>query len=276
MNLQAPAVVAACAILALSGCDKNPMGTVDSGGQPPMVNRVVLTPTAAAIDTITPVNDIYSVSAVIKANVADPNGAADIRSVQADIVDPSGNHIAIVSLLDDGVSPDSVRGDGVYSARLVLSVTRADIGRFYPYVVATDGAGLQSNAVAPSILVYRKNSPPKLGALVAPDTLLVPANGSALLFMTLAVSDSDGLADVKEVWFTSPDGSNPTFHYDLKDDGGEGSPSSGDAVAGDGIYSITISLSDSPTIRGRYRFLFQARDAAGDTSATLLHYITVM
>lgn len=276
MTLRAATILAVCAFLTLSGCDKNPLGTVESGGRPPVISRVLLTPTAVAIDSITPVNGVYNLSATVTAKVDDADGVGDIRSVQADIVDPSGNHIALVSLHDDGVPPDSAGADGVYSSRFRLSVTRADIGRFYPYITATDGSGLESNAVAPSILIFRKNSPPKLGALVAPDTLRIPSGGSAALFMTLAVSDSDGLGDIKEVFFTSPDGSNPTFHYDMKDDGGESNPSSGDAAAGDGIYSIVIYLSDSPTIRGHYRFLFQARDASGDTSSTMAHNITVM
>ncbi len=262
-------------MLAQSGCDTNPLGTVESRGHPPVISRVLLTPTAVAIDTVTPTNGVYTISAVLFATVKDPDGQSDVRSVQGDIVDPSGNHIAVISLQDEGISPDSASGDGIYAARFGLSVTRAMIGRFYPYVTATDGSKLQSNAVAPSILIFRKNSPPKLGTLVAPDTLLIPSGGTAVLFMTLAVADSDGLADIKEVFFTSPDGSNPTFHYDLKDDGSETPPASGDAVAGDGIYTIVLSLADSPTIRGHYRFLFQARDASGDTSATLLHNITV-
>jgi hypothetical protein len=276
MNLRAATISAVCAILALAGCDKNPLGTTESRGHPPILSGVTLTPNAVAIDTVTPVNGVYKLSAVLRAKVADSDGQSDIRAVEGDIVDPSGNHLFIVPLHDDGILPDSTLGDRVYSALVSLSVTRAMIGRYYPYVTAMDGSGLQSTAVAPSILVFRKNSPPELGALSAPDTLVIPSGGTVVLFMTLAVSDPDGLADIKEVYFTSPDGSNPTYRYDLKDDGSETQPSSGDAVAGDGTYSILLSLTDSPTIRGRYRFVFQARDALGDTSASLLHYITVL
>jgi hypothetical protein len=261
---------------ALVGCDKNPLGTVESQGHPPVVSQVVLTPNAVYIDTLTPNNGLYHLSGVLSAKVGDIDGPDDIRVVQGDMVDPSGEHLFTVAMQDNGVAPDSSRGDGVYSARINLSVTRAMAGRYFPFVTASDGSGLQSNGVASSLLVFRRNSPPTLSDLVAPDTLRIPAGGSASLFITVAASDSDGLADIKEVFFVSPDGTSPQFHFILKDDGGETQPASNDATAGDGVFSILLPLTDSPTIRGRYRFLFQARDGSGDTSATLLHNITVM
>ncbi len=276
MNLRAATILAVLAMLAQAGCDKNPLGTVESQGHPPSVSRVQLVPNAVFIDSLPPVNGIYNFTEVLSANVTDSDGLSDVRIVQGDVVDPSGSHLFTVAMHDDGVSPDSLPGDGIYSAGVSFSVSRAMVGRYYPFVTATDASGLQSNGVAPSLLVFRNNSPPQISDLVAPDTLRIPSGGSALLFMTLAASDSDGLADIKEVFFVSPDGGNPTFHFELKDDGGATQPPSGDAIAGDGIYSVLLSLTDSPTIRGRYRFIFQAWDGSSDTSATLLHYITVM
>jgi hypothetical protein len=59
----------------------------------------------------------------------------------------------------------------------------------------------------------------------------------------------------------------------MKDDGGA-DPLSGDAAAGDSLYTILIPV-DNSTTRKTYRFLFQAADAFGDTSAAILHRLTI-
>jgi hypothetical protein len=53
-----------------------------------------------------------------------------------------------------------------------------------------------------------------------------------------------------------------------------GDPANGDAVDGDGIYSIIIVLRTS-AIRKTYRFSFQATDAYGDSSTPIVHSLTV-
>lgn len=141
--------------------------------------------------------------------------------------------------------------------------------------IALDNEGNQSNVLERTLFLTRNNSPPKLDpqSLVAPDTVILPIGGSLLIPMNIAASDSDGLADVREVFFRSLDSSDPTQKFHLQDDGNF---SSGDAVAGDGVFSIIIQLDDTgPPVRRTFRFAFQALDSFSDTSATVLHFLTV-
>ena len=276
MNLRAAIILAVCALLAQSGCDKNPLGIVESRGHPPVVSRVFMTPSVVIVDTMVPDNGVYHIKAILSAKATDPDGISDLRTVQGDIVGPDGAHVLAVSLLDNGAFPDSASGDGIYTASVNLPVTRGTVGNYYPFVTATDGSSLQSSSTSASLLVIsRTNSPPRLSNLTAPDTVTVAIGETATIPMTVVASDSNGLADIKEVFFLSLDSSNPTTHFQMKDDGGANGSFSGDAVAGDGTYSIVIQLVASSSTKPSYRFQFQARDAAGDTSASLLHTITI-
>ena len=277
MNLRAATILAVCAILSQSGCDKNPLGTIESQGHPPLVSNVQLTPAIVRIDSITPSNGFYHLKMVLKARVTDPGGYANIRAVLGEIIDPSGDRAMTVALLDDGVAPDSARGDEVFSAQVDLPVSKSATGLYYPYVTAIDGSGLQSSKVSASLLVYRlQNSPPRITNVNVVDTVRIAIGSTAIIPIYVTAADSDGLGDIKEVYFRSLDSSDPTAHYQLLDDGGEtNNGASGDQTAGDGIYSTVIQLPRTSSTKPAYRFQFQARDAAGDTSASVLHTITI-
>jgi len=275
MNLRSPIILAVCAILAQNGCDKNPLGIVETQGHPPSVSRVLANPNTVFVDSLSPVNGEYILTEVLSATVTDADGPSDIWLVQAEIVEPSGERILSITLQDDGAGPDSIRGDGIYSARLRFSVSRAEVGRYYSFVTATDGSGLQSNAVSSSFLVYRRNSPPQISDLSAPDTVQAQLGVALRIPMTVAASDSDGLADIREVFFLSLDSSDPTAHFQLSDDGGANGSLSGDQLAGDGIYTIVIQLVPTAGTRSSYRFQFQAKDVAGETSASIFHTLNI-
>jgi hypothetical protein len=275
INLRPWTIIAAFALLTLAGCDKNPLGTVESQGHPPVVSSVQINPNAVFIDSISPANGLYTITEILSAKVADADGQSDIRSVQGDIVGPSGEHLFNVTLLDNGAAPDSIRGDGIYTARVTFNVSRAMVGRYYPFVTATDGTGLASSAVASSFLLYRRNSPPSLSNLNAPDTVHAQVGVPLLIPMTVVASDSDGLDDIKEVFFLSLDSSDPTARFQLLDDGGANGSLSGDQLAGDGVFSIIIRLTPTQGMKTRFRFQFQAQDAAGDTSASILHTLNI-
>jgi len=275
MNPKAATTLALFALLSLTGCDKNPLGTIESQGHPPFVKNVTVTPAAVSIDTLPQQNGISTLSGTLRASVEDADGYANIHAVEGEIVGPSGDVIQTLTLHDDGSSPDAVRGDGIYAARMSLPVSRTMIGRFYPFVSATDASGLKSNSVSSSLTLFvTLNSPPRIFNLSAPDTVQVSLGQTARIPMSVEVADSNGLADVREVFFRSLDSSDPNAHFQLLDDGGQGGSVSGDSDPGDGVYSIVVQLTVSSTTKPRYRFLFQARDAAGDTSASILHTLT--
>ncbi len=257
------------ALTLFAGCDKNPLGTVDQRGNAPAVTDFTVSPTGARLDTIPPAsNGLATVSAVVSARVSDPDGAGDIAAVTVQALSPAGDAVSSATLLDNGVAPDAAAGDGVYTGVIQMGLARSDIGTYRIVYSASDRENLTGTTAIRSFLVFRHPSPPWLFNLSAPDSVTFPADGEPEIFrMSVAVGDSDGLADIRDVTLRVLGSSNPNAILHLADDG---SSASDDPVAGDGIYSIGLRV-DATSVKRLYTMAFQAIDKAGDTSATLLH-----
>ena len=110
--------------------------------------------------------------------------------------------------------------------------------------------------------------------LVAPDTVSLNTSATTDILITIQAADSNGLKDINIVFFNSfkPNGdpatNNPFLMYD------DGNSHNGDAVAGDGIYSLIISLPPESN-KGTYRWEFQAQDRGKKTSNIIIHNIVV-
>lgn len=263
-------------VLPLSGCDKQPYGVVDPKAVSPFVSNALVSPDSIKLTTLPESNGLLIVNLNLMLRVARPEGLSGIGSVDVDLFATSGTDpILQTTLRDDGVVPDVAANDGVHSARIQFNVPKSTSGRFRVQFRAVATDGLVSNLIEKSLFMIRNNAPPSLSQLHAPDSIIVPVGGSALIKMTVNVSDPDGAQDIKQVYFLSLDSSDPTQKFFLKDDGAGDSGISGDILANDGVYTVKIQVSDSPTVRKTYRFLFQASDAFGDTSASILHRVTV-
>jgi hypothetical protein len=257
------------ALAILGGCEDRHLGIVDPTGSPPLIRAFRILPDSIALNTLTPTGGQYSISLFCQGQISDPDGLSSIRSVVADLIAPGGGD----PILSISLSGDSTAGKVRYfSGQMQFSVTKTDIGAYHVQLRATDDRGLASNSIERRLLIWRNNAAPVLSNLIAPDTVFLPASDSLLIPMSVAVFDSNGLGDVQEVFFRSLDSSDPTKKYFLQDNGDL--VNYGDQTAGDGIYSIIIKL--YPTnAKKTYRFAFQALDASSDTSATLLHFMTV-
>ncbi len=255
-----------------SGCDHNPMGTVDQRGNAPSVSAFSISPVGVRIDTIPAVNGLYPFNATVSARVVDADGAGDIGTVKAQALSPAGDIVAEADLHDDGVAPDVSAGDGLFTGTLHLNFARSDVGIYRIVYSASDRESLTGTSAIRSFSVIHRASPPWLYNLSAPDTVVVPSRETLNFRLSVAVGDSDGLADIRDVTLRVIGSSSSASVLHLLDNG---STSSADSVAGDGIYSIGLSVSDSSTIRKRYTLQFQAVDKAGDTSATLSHFLTI-
>ena len=269
-------VVLAC-LASLQGCDKLTTGVIDPKSSPPFASAGRVTPDSVKLTTLPLANGLLQVTLDARVRVAIlPGASGSIGSVNATLfatnaIDP----FLSVPLLDNGAAPDSNAGDGVFSVTIRFGVLKSATGRYRMQFSATTPDGLVSNVLELPVYMVRNNAPPVLSNLQAPDTVTVPVGGGTNILISVKATDADGQSDIKEVFFKSLDSSDPTFKYLLLDDGGGSSGQSGDAVAGDSVYTIVISLFDSPTVRKTYRFAFQASDAFGDTSATLLHRMTI-
>lgn len=261
------------------GCKRDVQGIIDTTGLPPFISQATLSTTLINTDTIfvssqrLPTDTLtINISAFVKAS--DPDG--DIDQVIYQVFKPNSQTVvASGQLHDDGRDPDLIAGDGIYSGNISFKIQRTDVGQFMIGFLANDKRQLSSNLVLTGISVVRGNRPPTLSNLQAPDTVAV-SNSTVLIKLSVQADDPDGLNDIQKVWFNSfkPDGTPSSGNpFQMYDDGNAGGIS-GDSVAGDGIYSLIIQLPPT-SIKGTYRFEFQASDRSQALSNILVHKLTV-
>lgn len=265
-------MVASVILLALiSGCTKQSGGVLDPSGIPPFVEAAAAFPDSIKMKSLPQANGSLTVTIRAQAKIIRQAGSAAIATVNASVTASGGiDPILTVALHDDGSLPDSVAGDGIYSALMQFTIPRSASGIYTLKVVASDIQGFVSNAVESPLFMVRDNQAPVLSNLVAPDAVVIPAGGSANIPLYIRATDPDGQADIIQVYFRSLDSSDPAQKFTMNNDG-----SAPGSVPGDSTYSIIVKASDSPTVRKTYRFAFQAIDTFGDTSATILHSITL-
>lgn len=210
---------------------------------------------------------------VLAAHLPDVPENADLDRVEYGLYPPT-SPVANESgeLVDDGSEGDLFARDGTYS-RAFPSQLGSTLGVYTFRVEAVDRQGARSlPAVVHVRLVDRRvNQPPQIFNLQAPQTISRSAQPN-LYTLTVDVSDPDGLDDIARVFFNSflPNGTPSTNNpFLMRDDGQQG-----DAVAGDGRYSLTIRIDNSAPL-GDFVFEFQAEDRAGNLSNKIAHTITV-
>jgi hypothetical protein len=268
----------ALALIATGGCEKKTGSVIDSVGHPPVLLESAISPSSINSDSITVggsrnADDLLSLSTTISARVT---ASLDnpVSYVRFSLKNPSSNQsISDGELLDNGGGADRTKGDGLFTGTATFQIKRVEIGVFRVEIHAEAQNGFQSNTAVAPLTVYRGNHPPALSGLDAPDTLRL-ANQTQLLTLRIKATDPDGLSDIARVIFNSykPDGSassgNPFQMFD------DGAASHGDLTAGDGTYSLIITL-PSATQTGTYTFEFLAFDRSNEASATIIHRVTV-
>jgi hypothetical protein len=281
-------IAALIVLTGLAGCEQKESGIIDTTVQAPVLSSASLVPSSVNIDTIPPSGGSYTVSAIVSLAVSDPIGPGNLERVWAAVSRPrSSDPFVEVNLHDDGIIPDTSSGDGVFSALLSLQLTRPQTGRYTVSFIARNRQGAIGVILQKSFLVTRNNSRPELSNLHAPDSVQIPVSPqdtvNVLFYVTAA--DSDGLADIQQVLLSRIEPPS-SARIPLRDDGSLGPPfnfadtngvlvprRSGDLVAGDGVFTLTVPLLFSSTARTNL-FGLQAIDSFGDTSAMVLHYTT--
>lgn len=269
----------ALSVLTIGGCEKKADLVIDSVGRPPILLQARLNPSSINSDLLSVgssqnPSDVLTISTTVTAFVS---ATADnpIASVRFALRNPlTSQIISQGELLDNGGSIDQTKGDSLFTGKATFQITRVEIGIFKAEVLAEAQNGFQSNTVVAPLTIYRGNHPPVLSALVAPDTLTL-ANLTQLLTLRVKATDPDGLSDISRVIFNTykPDGTASSGNpFQMFDDGVV--DTDGDLTAGDGIYSLTITLPPT-TQTGSYTFKFQAFDRSNESSALIIHTIIV-
>lgn len=225
----------------------------------------------------------------VGARVKDPFNGVKLNYVQLLWYGMEGldsNRVDSLFLNDNGDFGDILRGDKVYSRKFSVTGLRnsleyGDTGTVYLEVRAMYfDSTLES--LADSFRLG--NIAPRIESVEAPDTLELPTQGVKTDTIRAVVTDPDSLTDIQWVGFTSlkPDGTlankgNPIFLYD---DGGlvdlfpPNNITSGDSVAGDGIYSWVLFV--DPTVQvGAYVWTFQAQDKSNAYSNSVVHTVVI-
>ncbi|MBN2200316.1 hypothetical protein JW777_00010 [bacterium] len=208
----------------------------------------------------------------LRVNVTDPDGLEDVDSVICDVYPPyatiSSARIPL-SRVEGGIAADGGPGTFVFIGDMSSLLTGSGIHRFR--FCARDAAGLESIPVVREVSVVIPNDPPVLSDAVVPDT--VDRNIDEPILLSVRVTDPQGASDIRRVYFntTKPNGAPSSGNpFLMLDDG-----TSGDAVAGDGVYSLQIVIAASNAL-GIYRFDFYAEDNAGATAGPLTRMIAVV
>jgi hypothetical protein len=265
------ALLSACV---LAGCEDPGTGALDPRGSAPFLASGSVTPDSVNLELLTPGPAGLPVSATASVRISDRDQGGSLTATVEAYAPGDDVPVASSVLRDDGTAPDAAAGDGMYTALLQFSATRADAGRFTVRFSAVDELGLRGNTLEEPLVLTRRNSPPVVSDLVAPDTVALPGSGSTLIELSIVAADSDGYADIRDVYFQNLDSSNPLQRFFLRDDGGTRQPPTGDDRAGDGRFGIIIQLPSSAA-KQDYRFSFRAIDVPGDTSAAIVHILTV-
>lgn len=224
---------------------------------------------------------------VLQVTADDSNGVQDIKKVYFESRKHGGTAVKYEGeLYDDGLVEhgDTMAGDAVYSIKLgtpFIVGKKGDYDLLFHVVDSFD----EKNQVIPEKIISVVNLEPIPGELLVDAQMAIPANsGSYNRYpITFQVSDPEGLADLKDVYFLSmkPDSSyaNNGQPIILQDNGlpfNINNPASetGDAIAGDGIYTFSILLIPE-TLPGTYTFSFYASDRAGNVTGPLVRRVNV-
>lgn len=248
-------------------CEKKSDNIID----PTLIAPTVSNPSKSK-DTVYTNSDTRVINFITSVRVQQ-GGDDAISSVVCSLLDPSGNLVTNFNMSDNGSSPDTTGGNGVYTSLVNYTVSNClTVGNYSLQYLATSQSGLTSNLIVVTLPVYYSNNvAPIMSFVYAPDTVVKPTSGVNLFHISVKASDANGQCDLKTVFFNSfkpngePAGGNPFRMYDDGD-----LAVHGDSIAGDGRYSLVIGINSSPETQiGTYQFNYQATDNTGLNSAIL-------
>lgn len=201
------------------------------------------------------------------------NNPQNLKSAYYNLESPDGYEIFSKEALLDIKNPetaDTSTGDGVYSGRVDLD-SNSLYGR---YILTLFMENIEGEIIRGSVNTFvfdngKGNHRPTIANVVAPDTLIRPTSGQLDFVISVEVFDTDGLNDIKKVYFNSYGPEFTTEGIALWDNGENGDP-----IANDGIYSRGLRI-ESTNKLGDYRFEFKAEDRRKAESNIINHLITI-
>ncbi len=218
--------------------------------------------------------DTLTIKGIAKVRIDSSYSGKEISSIQYSVTNINfSSPLTAGTLHDDGVPPDEVASDNIYSAYIEFQIQRVMVGNFSINLWGESTTGYNTNLIILPLQIVRLDHPPVLSNLVMDSLISISSIDQTYLQIVIEATDPDGQSDIRMVYFNSfkPDGSaaggNPFLMYDDGD-----FVDHGDYAAGDSLYSLKIGL---PTSAGTYRFEFHAIDQLNESSNTIIKNVVV-
>ena len=249
--------------------------TIIESDTPPLISGISVTPALISIDQISPIVDPEEiVDTTIIVSVFTDN-AAGIQDLVYEVISPSGIVLSQNNQLhNNGKDSDISAGDNIFTAAANISFKKKEVGVFEVRITATSNNGVVTRSLSALIVDNPLLKKPQISSLIVPDTAFIPTSqDSVFVSFSVKAFDPQGLNDITTVTasiFTNE--GDPVKSILLYDDGGINpvppyALSSGDAIAGDSIYSNKIAFSKKQV--DNYFVIVIAKDKDEATSNSL-------
>lgn len=278
MKLYIPIILFSITFLS---CELNSVEVIENSSVIPVLIETTVIPVFVNTSGYPPSQKTIDTTILITARL--DKAYLNTVNVSYEIEDPDKSVLAFGTLLDDGKNPDQTSSDGIYTAKPVVKFLSTLLGTYTVKTYASNTNGDQSVLISSSLIVFNtSNTPPQLSLLDAPDTVFVPSGSTpSLVKVSITAIDSQGLSDIVSVTLRSlrPD-STVAGLFPLYDDGSSAvQPTfnivSGDSVANDGRYTLTIPIF-SNTQKNTFRdFVFTATDRSSAVSNTIIKRVYI-
>jgi hypothetical protein len=248
-------LIIVASIFALSGCEKKYDLIIDSIASAPFFTNAVLSPDSVKTDNLPAgqphkFDDLLSIRVVARVSCA--SGINNAGSVRYNLTgDQVSSNLSEGSFKDDGIPPDSKKGDSVFTGYVDFQINRVVIGNLDLKLWSENTDGSLSNVITLPLKIYRTNHKPNISNLELPDTLISSQGGFKI---KVKVVDPDGQDDIRTVYRVTKLGN----MYKLN------------GSRGDSIFTETFN---SIPPAGTYLYRFFALDQSFDSSSVLIDSI---
>lgn len=262
LSMRSPINFLLLIVLLVVGCDQTPTSLEEEPYQAPVVSETL---EIAVLDfDFDPLSGLFFFSAA----ASSPDTGLVVNFLLASYP------ISITgTLLDNGFEGDIIARDGIYSANWQLpdSLDAYIDSSWTLQITATDEADAQSESRS---LSPQRPNPPLIESVEHADTLSLHLTSWVVDTLTAVVTHPQGLDEIRDLRLLSlkPDGTyaNSGQPIPLYDDGGSQvfysfdgvDYTSGDQIAGDGVYSLLLILTPG-NLAGTYYWEFTARSWLG-------------
>ncbi|MCX7832817.1 MAG: hypothetical protein N2490_01230 [Ignavibacteria bacterium] len=246
-------ILISAVLFLLNSCEKKDSSIIDPCCRAPLISNFYKTK-----DTVFTTSFNPQINLNVSVNV-DLNGGSPLKSVICRVLFPDNSLAGTFPLQDNGVSPDSISGDGRYSGTINISnISCLLVGQYTINVYAENTDGYISNQInSKFIVVNTQNFPPYITSLNLPDSVVRPVTGFINLTIEATANDTNGFCDIKTVQF---DAYRPTGNYigrfEMKKENNFG------------LFSFTapVGASTADSLFGYFKYYFQAIDNSNAVS----------